>query len=385
MKLIDPLELAGSQDNLDAASRDFSRIVLGIQLVLAGVQLPSRYLRTEWKSLALLLGPGMVGMWVCSSILIWALVPSLPFLHAMAIGACVTPTDPVLCNTIVKGKFADENVTKDLQRLIVAESGANDGLGYPFLFAALYLMKYTSRNGADMVGGTRTALSLWFGESLGYVVLLSIAYGWAVGWIAKDLLHWAEKNKFVDRESFLVSAIALALVIVGTCGMLGSDDILACFVAGNAFTWDDWFRLETLDDSLQPTVDMLLNVSIFMWFGATCPWGSFWSNSVIPFHKLVLLGILVLLFRRLPIILGLHRHIHQIEELRHAIFAGYFGPIGVSAMFYLYISLDYLKTITEGDFQRADAKMLAETIRIVVWFLTICSIVSASHSCSVHG
>lgn len=49
--------------------------------------------------------------------------------------------------------------------------------------------------------------------------------------------------------------------------MLGSDDVLACFIAGNVFTWDDWFRLETMDDSLQPTIDMLLNVSIFMWFG----------------------------------------------------------------------------------------------------------------------
>jgi hypothetical protein len=26
------------------------------------------------------------------------------------------------------------------------------------------------------------------------------------------------------------------------------------------------FRLGTLDDSLQPTIDMLLNVSIFMWY-----------------------------------------------------------------------------------------------------------------------
>jgi hypothetical protein len=32
--------------------------------------------------------------------------------------------------------------------------------------------------------------------------------------------------------------------------MIGSDDVLACFIAGNAFTWDDWFRLGTLDDSL---------------------------------------------------------------------------------------------------------------------------------------
>jgi sodium/hydrogen antiporter len=35
----------------------------------------------------------------------------------------------VLSNSIVKGKFADKNVPKDLQKIIVAESGANDGLG----------------------------------------------------------------------------------------------------------------------------------------------------------------------------------------------------------------------------------------------------------------
>jgi hypothetical protein len=26
------------------------------------------------------------------------------------------------------------------------------------------------------------------------------------------------------------------LFIVGTCGMIGSDDVLACFIAGNIFT-----------------------------------------------------------------------------------------------------------------------------------------------------
>jgi NhaP-type Na+/H+ or K+/H+ antiporter len=77
-------------------------------------------------------------------------------------------------------------------------------------------------------------------SAVGYTILLSVVYGAAVGWIAKELLHWAEERKFVDRESFLVFAISLALFIVGTCGMIGSDDILACFIAGNVFTWDDW-------------------------------------------------------------------------------------------------------------------------------------------------
>lgn len=252
---VKPLEYAGgSQENLNAITLYFSRLVLGVQLVLAGVQLPSRYLKLEWKSLALLLGPVMVCMWVSSSLLVWALVPDLPFLHALAIGACVTPTDPVLSSSIVKGKFADKNVPKELQKIIIAESGANDGLGYPFLFISLYLIRYL---GEGQGGNAATAIELWIVETWLYTILLSVVYGFTVGWIAKELLHWAEERKYVDRESFLVFAIALALFIVGTCGMIGTDDVLAAFVAGNAFTWDDWFRVETQDDSLQPTIDMV--------------------------------------------------------------------------------------------------------------------------------
>lgn len=210
--LIRPLDYAiGSAEGVETITLYFTRLVLGVQLVLAGVQLPSRYLLSEWRSLSLLLGPGMAAMWLATSLLVWALVPSFGWVQALAVGACVTPTDPVLSNSIVKGKFADRNVPPDLQRIIVAESGANDGLGYPFLFLALYLLQYTGMDGTGQHGGARKAMGLWFGETWGYTILLSVAYGIVVGWLAKELLHWAEKNKYVDRESFLVFAITLAV------------------------------------------------------------------------------------------------------------------------------------------------------------------------------
>ncbi|KAK1750006.1 Sodium/hydrogen exchanger family-domain-containing protein [Echria macrotheca] len=375
--LIRPLEYTdGSEADVDVVTLYFSRLVLGVQLVLAGVQLPSRYLRKEWRPLSILLGPIMVAMWLATSLLVWGLVPNISFLHSLAVGACVTPTDPVLSNVIVKGRFADHNVPRELQQIIIAESGANDGLGYPFLFFALYLIQYLGDPAEQ--GGARAAMGMWFGETWGYTILLSVVYGAVVGWIAKELLHWAEERKFVDRESFLVFAISLALFIVGTCGMIGSDDVLACFIAGNVFTWDDWFRLETLDDSLQPTVDMLLNVSIFMWYGVVCPWSSFAHNDIIPIYRLIALGILVLLFRRLPSVFAVHKFIPQIEEVRQAIFVGFFGPVGVSAIFYLYIAVDFLARLDVDGHPREDVKNLAETIKIVVWFLAVCSIV-------VHG
>jgi sodium/hydrogen antiporter len=381
--LIRPLEYAGSQESLNTITLYFSRLVLGVQLVLAGVQLPSRYLRKEWKPLTLLVGPIMTLMWLATSLLVFGFVPNMPILHALAVGACVTPTDPILSNVIVKGRFADHNIPKDLQNLIIAESGANDGLGYPFLFFALYLIKYIGDGGHAESGGAGMAMGLWFGETWGYTIVLSIVYGAVVGFAAKYLLRWAENNKYVDRESFLVFAISLALFIVGTCGMIGSDDVLACFIAGNTFTWDDWFRLETLDDSLQPTVDMLLNVTIFMWYGAVCPWTSFLNNPLVPLGRLVPLGICVLLIRRLPFVLAIHKLIPQVQGIRQAIFVGFFGPIGVSAIFYLYVTLEFLHTLNHGGEARSDIRDLGDTVYIVVWFMAICSIVSRALNANI--
>lgn len=142
----------------------------------------------------------------------------------------------------------------------------------------------------------------------------------------------------------------------------------------------DWFRLETMDDSLQPTIDMLLNLSVFMWFGAVCPWSSFLHNDIIPIYRLIFLGILILLVRRMPIVFAMHKYIHQIEHMAQAAFVGFFGPIGVGAIFYLSISREFLKKITVDGKVREDAQQVMEAVWIVVWFLVICSIVSAPHS-----
>jgi len=219
---IKPLEYAGgSVVNLDTITLYFTRLVLGVQLVLAGIQLPSKYLKTEWKSLSLLLGPVMCAMWMVTSLLVWAMVPNLPFLHALAVGSCVTPTDPVLSNSIVKGRFADKNIPKELQKIITAESGANDGLGYPFLFLALYLIKYTGDMGLGETGAASKAMGYWFGITWGYTIVMSVLYGATVGWIFKEALHWAEDKNYVDRESFLVFAITLAVRTTLRCLWVG--------------------------------------------------------------------------------------------------------------------------------------------------------------------
>jgi NhaP-type Na+/H+ or K+/H+ antiporter len=77
---IRPLDYAnGDSHRLDSITLAFSRLVLGVQLVLAGVQLPKNYLMKQWRSLGMLLGPIMVLKWLVSSVLVWWLVPGAPF------------------------------------------------------------------------------------------------------------------------------------------------------------------------------------------------------------------------------------------------------------------------------------------------------------------
>ena len=136
-----------------------------------------------------------------------------------------------------------------------------------------------------------------------------------------------------------------------------------------------WFANETHDDSFQPTIDMLLNVGIFAYYGAICPWYQFAYNPVIPVYRLIFIGILVLLFRRPPMVAAFHWILHQSDDWKQNFFLGFFGPIGVSAIFYLYTAVAYLQEIKVDGKPRPDTEKLEQIITIVVWFMVICSIV----------
>ena len=349
--------------------------MLSIQVFLTGWQLPPRYLRTHWRSLLVALGPNMVIMWLVSALLVWGLAIDISFLYALIVASSITPTDPVLANTIIKGRFADENVPAPLANLIAAESGANDGLGFPFLYLGLFILKGQLSDNFSVGKG----IGFWFADTWVYVVLLSVVWGMIYGYVGRKALKLMDHLRYVEREGFHGFAIFLALALVGTCGLVGSDDILACFVAGNVMSWDDWFRRETIDDSFQPTMDLMLNQAIFLWFGAAAPWQEFGRVAeVITAGRLVALGVLILLLRRVPSVLLLHKLIPQIPNWKFAAFMGYFGPIGVSAIFYLYETLEFLDNDLPGISAEdaVDVQRLRDLATVVVWFMVISSTIA---------
>ncbi|KAI9595916.1 Sodium/hydrogen exchanger family-domain-containing protein [Syncephalis fuscata] len=338
----------------DTITREYSRIVIALSVAAAGISLPKAYIVKEWRSLFTLLFPVMLIMWLVGAAFIYAFLP-LTFVEALMIAACITPTDPVLANSVVKGRFADQYVPDHVRNIISAESGANDGLGFPYLFFAIYLIRYASPG---------EAVGKWVYEIVLYQIVLSLAIGIAVGYIARKLLYFAQSRELIDKESFLAFSFALTMFIMGSVYIIGSDDLFAVFVASNSFTWDDWFRSETQEAHLQEVVDMLFNLSFFVYFGAIIPWPSFQTaHDQLSIWRLVVISILILLFRRLPAVLMLQWFIPTLRTWREAAFAGWFGPMGVGALFFAMLAIEEMD---KDDYQGNARNLLFPVVSFIV-------------------
>ena len=186
-----------------------SRVVIAIQTMAAGVSLPRSYVFRHWQSLLLLLGPVMLVMWISSSLIVYLIFHQfLTIVEAFLLGACVTPTDPVLVNSIVKGRFADNHVPMHVRTLISAESGANDGAALPLLMLPLLIL-------INLKQSLYCSLSTWLTHVWLYQVLLSIIIGTVVGFSARKSLQYAEYHGLIDKESFLSFSLALAMAVMG--------------------------------------------------------------------------------------------------------------------------------------------------------------------------
>lgn len=309
-----------------------SRIVIAMQVMAVGVSTPGGYAVKNWRSIAMFLGPITLAMYVISSVCIKAVLQGLSWPEAMIIGACITPTDPVLANSVIKGKFANRYIPTHLRNLLAMESGANDGLGLPFLMLPLLLMSRASQS----VALTEWAIHTWL-----YEILFSILVGGVFGIGARFMLRQSEKRNLIDKDSFLVFTIALTLVVTGVSAMLHTDDLLACFICGNAFAWDAKFLLATHDSDIVEVIDMLFNITYFVFFGSLIPWQAFPKFGI---WRLTLMSGLILLFRRLPVVMLLRPWLPVLQSRKQAFFAGWFGPMGVGAIFFSLITKDFVTT-----------------------------------------
>lgn len=66
-------------DGKHELTQQFSRIAIGIQVMVVGISLPKKYLIKEARSLSILLVLVMSSMWIVSALCVWLLFPNLIF------------------------------------------------------------------------------------------------------------------------------------------------------------------------------------------------------------------------------------------------------------------------------------------------------------------
>ncbi|ETN45676.1 uncharacterized protein HMPREF1541_09509 [Cyphellophora europaea CBS 101466] len=315
--VLDPFEW-GWADNI---TQELTRVVIGVQVFTAGIELPPKYIKNHWRGVGLLLGPNMVFGWlVCTAIIYFVL--GVSFKTALIVAACLTPTDPVLSASVLGEARFSQRIPKRVRHILSAESGCNDGSAFPLIYAGLY---------AALSKSAGEGVKEWFLNVIIWQCGVGIAIGVLLGYTANRALRFAETRNMTQESALFVFYFLLAFFNVGVGSTLGLDDFLVCFSAGQAFCWDGWFAEKTHKMKLPSIIDLLLNSTMFVYFGSIIPWQKFHGN--LSAGRLTLVAVMVLLFRRLPAILALKRFIPEIRTWHEALFAGHFGPMGVAAIF----------------------------------------------------
>lgn len=296
-----------------------ARLTLGIALIGVALRVPPDFPRRQWRSILVLVGPGMLAMWGISWLLVH-LILDLPVWLSGLIAAALTPTDPIAATPIVTGEEAEENIPQRIRDTISMESGLNDGLGYLFVVLAFLML---TEPAAD-------AVRLWSTRIIFWEVVAAGITGALIGYAGAWALRWADRKELVEGDWRLIYTVALALAALGLGRLMGSDEILIAFVAGVAFAQVADAEEREEEDRGQEAVNRFFSIPIFAVFGTTLPWQG-WQELG---WRGILLAVAILALRRIPVVLALRPWLATVHTRREALFMGWFGPIAVAAIYY---------------------------------------------------
>lgn len=291
-----------------------ARLLLAVALMGTALRYPLGEARRRIPEVTLLL---VVVLPVMAAVLAagaaWTL--QVPLGIALVIGAALSPTDPVLASGIVTGEPAEEDIPERDRQVLSLEAGANDGLAQPFVVLAI----------AVALGRPLTSE---LGKAA-YEVGAAIALGVVAGLVAARALRWAEQHRDVGPSVASLYTLVLAAFVLGASGLLRVDGLLSVFVAGLAHNHVVTRGDREAEFTLDETLNQFLVIPVFVLLGAVLPWSDW---GALGWGGLGFVAI-ALVLRRLPVVLALKRPLRA--SWAFATWLGWFGPIGIAALFYL--------------------------------------------------
>jgi NhaP-type Na+/H+ or K+/H+ antiporter len=289
---------------------------------------------TTWRLLAITMPISIVAVALLGW---WGL--GLGAASAILLAAAVAPTDPVLASEVQVSEplTEDEGADDDEARFaLTSEAGLNDGLAFPFTYAAIAI---------SLVG---LAPSAWLGEWLlidvGWRLAVGVLVGLGVGWILRRLFFSsvAERVGFAEKADGFI-ALAATFLAYGAAEMVEGYGFIAVFVCACTIRAAERAHgLHAVLHTFVEQIERLLTVAVLILLGGAVARGLLES---LTWPDVALAAVIVLVLRPLA---GWFALTPGKTGPRERAVIAFFGVRGVGSLFYIAYGLQY------GDFPGGD-------------------------------
>ncbi|MEV0718900.1 cation:proton antiporter [Asanoa sp. NPDC050611] len=294
-----------------------------VALMGAGLKIDRPLGRRRWSSTWRLLAIAMPVTIAAVALFGWwwaGLVPA----SALLLGAALAPTDPVLAADVQVGEPTDEEDSEDEVRFaLTSEAGLNDGLAFPFVYAAILIAQHGAHPGGW--------LGEWFTGDVLYKGLVGVVGGVLVGRLLGRLFFRARSEKLrLARHSEGFLALAATFLAYGLVEVAGGYGFLAVFVAARAIrSAERSHEYNQVLHDFAEQVERLLTVLLLLLFG-----GALVTGLLAPLTWPAALVALALVFVVRPVAGWLSLRGAPGRPAEHWVI-GMFGIRGIGSFFYL--------------------------------------------------
>jgi NhaP-type Na+/H+ or K+/H+ antiporter len=314
-QVLDEVDLESSS----ATVRALAEATLALVLFCDASRVDLRKLRRAAGLPLGLLGIGLPLTIALGAVAAAAIFGQLTVEEALILGVVLAPTDAALGQAVV----THPRVPPRIRQALNVESGLNDGICVPLLFAAVAVADVESE-----ISDGRTTATLLF-EEIGFGIVGGVVGGLVVSAI---VIHAGRRNLIDDGWRQVIPAAGAALAY-GTASALGGSGFIAAYVAGMTF------RLALRRDpgeinELTEHVGSVLNGITFVLFGAILLGPALGELS----WDLVVYAVLSLtVVRMLPVAAAMLVTHARAPTLG---FVGWFGPRGLASIVFAVIVIE---------------------------------------------
>lgn len=318
-----------------------------VSLMGAGLAINRPFAWRTWGTTWRLLGITMPLSMIAIGLLGWAGL-GLGVASAMLLAAALAPTDPVLASEVQVSEPVDEPGTQDDEArfALTSEAGLNDGLAFPFTYAAIAV----SLSGVAPGGW----LGRWFLLDVVWRLSVGVAIGLLVGWLLGRLFFssFADRLHLTEHTQGFV-ALAATFLAYGVAELAEGYGFVAVFVCAVALRGTEReHEYHKVLHSFVEQIERLLTVAVIVLLGGALVRGAFTGFG---WAEVGLVLVFLLVVRPLAGWVALHGG--RTGPRERAVVA-FFGVRGVGSLFYIAYA------VQEGDF--ADADRLWGIVALVV-------------------